>query len=192
MEALHDAVKPGEAMSVKLLLHENVDERAAAPQTPQTQEVGPVQSSRMAQLCAQREAAEVAAVQLRAQHEAAEVAAARLRVQQEAVVERLRAERQAAEVAVQQLRAEQEALTAAAVVERERLGLQEEVAYFTHRAEEARARLNINGVPRLTPPSLLHLRGTRLPLSGRANTEADLLHPMCSTPSCETTKLTNT
>jgi hypothetical protein len=192
MEALHDAVKPGEAMSVKLLLHENMDERAAAPQTPQTQEVGPVQSSRMAQLCAQREAAEVAAVQLRAQHEAAEVAAARLRVQQEAVVERLRAERQAAEVAVQQLRAEQEALTAAAVVERERLGLQEEVAYFTHRAEEARARLNINGVPRLTPPSLLHLRGTRLPLSGRANTEADLLHPMCSTPSCETTKLTNT
>jgi hypothetical protein len=192
MEALHDAVKSGEAMSVKLLLHENVDERAAAPPTPQTQEVGPLQSSRMAQLCAQREAAEVAAVQLRAQHEAAEVAAARLRVQQEAVVERLRAERQAAEVAVQQLRAEQEALTAAAVVERERLGLQEEVAYFTHRAEEARARLNINGVPRLTPPSLLHLRGTRLPLSGRANTEADLLHPMCSTPSCETTKLTNT
>jgi chromosome segregation ATPase len=157
MEALHDAVKSGEAMSVKLLLHENVEERAAAPPTPQTQEVGPLQSSRMAQLCAQREAAEVAAVQLRAQHEAAEVAAARLRVQQEAaqaVVERLRAERQAAEVAVHQLRAEQEALTAAeaAVAERERRRLQEEVAYFTHRAEEARARLNINGVPRLTSP----------------------------------------
>ena len=154
MEALHDAVKSGEAMSVKLLLHENMDERAAAPQTPQTQEVGPLQSSRMAQLCAQREAAEVAAVQLRAQHEAAEVAAARLRVQQEAVVERLRAERQAAEVAVHQLRAEQEALTAAeaAVAERERRRLQEEVAFFTHRAEEARARLNINGVPRLASP----------------------------------------
>jgi chromosome segregation ATPase len=148
-------VKSGEAMSVKVLLHENVDERAAAPPTPQTQEVGPLQSSRMAQLCAQREAAEVAAVQLRAQHEAAEVAAARLRVQQEAaqaVVERLRAERQAAEVAVHQLRAEQEALTAAAAAERERRRLQEEVAFFTHRAEEARARLNINGVPRLASP----------------------------------------
>ena len=162
MEALHDAVKSGEAMSVKVLLHENVDERAAAPPTPQTQEVGPLQSSRMAQLCAQREAAEVAAVQLRAQHEAAEVAAARLRVQQEAaqaVVERLRAERQAAEVAVHQLRAEQEALTAAAAavaVERERLRLQEEVAYFTHRAEEARARLNINGVPPLPPAPSRH------------------------------------
>jgi hypothetical protein len=98
---------------------------------------------------------ETAADLLRAEQEAAaETAAEWLRVEHEAaqaMVARLSVERAAADVNVDQLRAEQEAVEAAAAVAAvaERLRLEEEVAYFTQRAEEARAQLNTSGVPSL-------------------------------------------